>query len=95
MTVGTLRLALLLHDCQSLKDKRSVIKKILQKTRTKFNVSAAEIDDNDAVSRATLAFVTVSNDSRFANSVMDKVLNFVDTLYLAEIYDHQIEMVHL
>ena len=94
MTVGTLRMVLYLHDCHSLKEKRSVLKKILERTKARFNVSAAEVGDNDAHTRATLAFVTVANDQRLVNSALDKVINFVDHLFLAEIVDHEIELIH-
>ena len=93
MVVGTLSVILYLHGTQSLKDKRSIVKRILARTRNQFNVSAAEVDDNDLTGRAQLAFVTVGNDRRFINSCLDKVLRFVDGLQLAEIADHRIEVV--
>ena len=95
MTVGTLRLVLYLHDCRSLKQKRAVVKKILERTKAKFNIAAAEVEDNDSHTRATLAFVTVSNNQRVVNSLLDKAISFVDRLFLAEIVDHRIEMIHL
>ncbi len=93
MTIGVLHLKLLLHDAHSLKQKRSVVKKILQRTQAKFNIAAAEVDLNDIHTRAALAFVTVSNDSRLANSSLDKALNFIEGLFLAEIVDHEIELI--
>ena len=95
MTVGTLQIAFYLHDCRSLKAKRSVVRKLLERTRAKFNVSAAEVEDNDAHSRAVLAFVTVGNNSRHVNSMLDKILEFVDSMFLAEIVDHQIELIQV
>lgn len=92
MVIGTLSVVLFLHGTQSLKEKRSVVKRILARTRNQFNVSAAEVEDNDLLGRARLAFVTVGNDRRFVNSCMDKVLEFVDGLHLAEIVDHRIEI---
>ncbi len=92
MIVGILTLQLHLHGTQSLKEKRSIVRRILSRTQNKFNVSAAEVDYNDMVGRAQLAFVTVGNDNRFVNSVMDKVLDFVESLMLAEIVDQRIEV---
>ena len=93
MVIGTLSIVLYLHGTQSLKDKRSIVKRIIARTRNQFNVSAAEVDDNDIIGRAHLAFVSVGNDNRFINSCMDKILNFVEGLQLAEIADHRIEVV--
>jgi uncharacterized protein len=95
MTVGTLRLVLFLDNCRSLKAKRSVVKKVLERTKNRFNVAAAEVADNDRLDRATLAFVTVSNDGRLVNSALDKVVDFIDGLFLAQIADHQIELIHI
>lgn len=95
MTLGTLRLVLYLHGCRSLKEKRAVVRKVLSRTRAKFNVAAAEVGNLDAHTKATLAFVAVANDARLVNSMMDKALNFVDQLYLAQIVDHQIELIHI
>ena len=80
MTVGTLRLSLYLSDTRSLKQKRAVVKKILERSKSKFNIAAAEVGDNDIHSRAVLAFVTVGNSSRLVNSSLDKVLNFVERM---------------
>ena len=95
MTVGTLQLVLYLHDTHSLKQKRAVIRKILERTKAKFNLAVAEVAQNDSHTQAVLAFVTVSNDARLVNSILDKVVNFVDHLFLAEIVGHEIELIHL
>ena len=95
MTVGILTIRLLLHDCHSLKQKRAVVKKILERTRSRFNFAASEVEEHDIHHRATLAFVTVSNDGRFVNSSLDKGLNYIEGLFLAEIVDHGIELISI
>jgi len=95
MIVGTLRIVIFLHDCHSLKQKRGVVKRILERTRSRFNVSAAEVGANDIHGRGELAFVMVGNDSRYINGALDKMINFIDELFLAEIIDHEIELIHL
>jgi hypothetical protein len=72
-----------------------VVKKILERTKSRFNVAAAEVGDNDRHRQALLAFVTVGNDSRTINSALDKVLNFIEGLFLAEIVDHSIELISM
>jgi len=95
MVVGTCRVVFFLHDCHSLKQKRGVVKRILERTRSRFNAAAAEVGANDIHGRAELAFVTVGNDAKYVNSVMDKMLDYIDELYLAEIVDHHMELIHL
>ena len=95
MTVGTLRLVLSIEDCRSLKGKRAVVKKVLERTKNRFNVAGAEVADNDRHTRAVLAFVTVGNDGRQVNSALDKVLNYIENLFLARILDFQIELIRM
>ncbi len=95
MTVGVCRLSLGLSQCFSLKEKRQILRQVLQKVRNKFNVSIAETDDNDKWQRAEVGVCAVGNDRRFINSSLDHVLNFIDGLNVAEILDYQIEIINL
>ena len=79
MHIGTLRIALHLAEGSSLKDKRQVIKSLIETTRRKFNVSIAEVADQDIWRRATLGIAVVSNDASFANRVLDKVLDYIES----------------
>lgn len=79
MHIGTLIVTLHLGEGSSLKDKRQVIKSLVEKTRRLFNVSIAEVDDLDIHRRATLGIAIVSNDSAHANRVLDKVLDHLES----------------
>ncbi|MBZ0271940.1 DUF503 domain-containing protein [bacterium] len=92
MVVGTLRVVLYIHGADSLKDKRSVVRRVLARTRNEFNVAAAEVEDNDVIGTAVVAFVTVGNDRRHVNSVLDHVLDYVENLQLAEVGDCGVEI---
>ena len=85
MIIGVLEIELFISQSRSLKDKRSVVKRILDRVRNKFNVSAAEIDYLDLHQRAVIAVVVVSNDQRFANRALSHVSDFIESLYLAEV----------
>ena len=78
MFIGLLTLELLIHDAQSLKDKRVVVNSLLDKLRARFNVSAAQIDDHDLWQRATLAVAVVSNDATVAGSVLNRARDVVE-----------------
>lgn len=93
MVIGTLELTLTFY-AESLKDKRSVVKRVIHRCQDKFNVAVAEVDENDTLTTAVLGIVTVGNDSRFIQGVLDKVANFVEGLELAEIVDQQLQVEH-
>lgn len=62
---------------RSLKDKRQVVKGLLEGTRRRFGVSAAEVDSQDTWQRAVLGFAVVASSARQADEVMDSVDDFV------------------
>jgi uncharacterized protein YlxP (DUF503 family) len=78
----------------SLKGKRSVVKSIIERTRQRFHVAAAEVEDMDAHRRATLGFAVVSNDARHAQSVLDKLVRFVAGATQAELIDQSRTIEH-
>ncbi len=77
-SVTVLTVELLIFESASLKDKRSVVRSVLQRTRNKFGVAAAEVGDQDERMRATLAFAAVSSDAQISRSVSQRVLNFLE-----------------
>ena len=79
MHIGTLTIVLYLHDTESLKDKRQILKSLIETARNKFNVSVAEVDDMDKWRKATVGVACVSNDGAFANRVLDKVLDHFES----------------
>ena len=79
MHVGTLTVTIHLAEGSSLKDKRQVVKSLVETTRRKFNVSIAEVDDLDIWRRATLGVAVVSNESQHCNRVLDKVLDYFES----------------
>ena len=75
----------------SLKEKRRIIKSLITRTRNDFNVSIAEVADNDQHRVATLGAAVVSNDSGFAHSVIAKVVDKVRSTPGLEILDYATE----
>jgi uncharacterized protein YlxP (DUF503 family) len=75
-----------------LKEKRQVVKSILDRVRSQFNVSAAEVDDMDIWKSAGLAFSAVSNDSAHVRGLLQKVLNHLQRHPIARVTDHQLEV---
>ena len=78
MNVGVCRMTLQLPENQSLKGKRRVIGSLCSKVHRKFNVSIAEVDDNDSWQTATLGVALAANDGRHAGEILSKVVSFVE-----------------
>jgi uncharacterized protein YlxP (DUF503 family) len=78
MVVGTLQVELGIPGADSLKDKRMVLRSLKDRVRREFNVSIAEVGENDQWRSAVVAVVVVSNDRRFANQVLSKVVDFIE-----------------
>lgn len=78
MVVGVCTVHLALPGIRSLKDKRRIIKSVLERARRQFQVAAAEVDRQDSHRHAVLAFACVSNEGRHADSVLQSVVNWLD-----------------
>lgn len=79
MTVGILHLRLAVPAAGSLKAKRSVIKSLKDRVAGKFNVSIAEVGDQDKWQSAWLGVAAVGTDTPFVQSVLDHVINFIES----------------
>lgn len=95
MNVGACRISLRLPSAASLKEKRQIVKSITQRVRNKYNVSVAEIDDNDRWQIASLGICVVSNSGRHANEVLSNVVRFIEESRPdVELLDYEVEVEH-
>lgn len=81
MIVGICELRLHIPEATSLKHKRSVIKSLIARMRQKFNVSAAEVGDNDLWQSALIGVVTASNSTSHANQTLNTVMRWIEDNY--------------
>ncbi len=95
MVVGSGVIDVLIPECRSLKEKRSVLKQLLKRTQNEFNVSIAEVDDNDQWKRARIGFCVVGNDKQYINAKMDHILDFIDRMQVAEIVKTKMEIMSM
>jgi uncharacterized protein YlxP (DUF503 family) len=95
MVVGVGTVVLRLHGNTSLKGKRSVVKRLVHRLRNQFNVSVAETGNNDDLGRAEIGLALVGNDRRVINSKLDKVMNLIETMQLAEVVGSDMEIMNL
>jgi uncharacterized protein YlxP (DUF503 family) len=89
MVVGVCRISLLLEDSQSLKDKRSTLRRIKDRVSQKYNCAIAEVGDPDLWQSAQIGFAVVSNERGFTQSMVQKILTFIDDLALAKLIDDE------
>src|SRR5919199_494188 len=92
MVVGVLRLGLVIPAARSLKEKRHALRRIVDRVRARYNVSIAEVGDNDIWQRAVVGVTAVANDHSFVNEVLDKVVRDVEMLGVADLVSREMEI---
>ena len=91
-----LRFSLRLAESGSLKDKRQVVRSVAQRIRNKFQVSVAEVADNDAWRIATIGVACVSNEAAHCERILQEIVAFVEGSRLdAEVIDVETEVIGL
>jgi len=95
MVIGIGIITFRIHDCRSLKQKRSVVKALVRQIQKNFNASVAEVGAHDIYQKVEIGFSMVGTDHRLINSKSDKILNMLDDAGLAEIVDNELEIIHL
>jgi uncharacterized protein YlxP (DUF503 family) len=84
MVVGALMIELKLAGCHSLKEKRHILRGLMDKLRNQFHVAVSEVDDMDLWQNATIGVSCVSNNEAQVESVLQHVTDFVDANPLVE-----------
>jgi uncharacterized protein YlxP (DUF503 family) len=95
MVIGVLRMVLAIDDAFSLKEKRHIIKSLIERLKSRFNVSVAEVELNDKWKNAVIGAVCVSNEVGHADSMLSSVVNFVENDGRAELIDYSTETMHV
>jgi len=93
MTVGVALVSFRLYEIRSLKDKRKIVKSLVEKSRNRFNVTVAEVADQDVHQKASIGIAVIGNDGRVLNSLLDRIIDFMDSLGLADLVSREIELI--
>lgn len=91
MHVASLRVRLLVRDSRSLKDKRQVVRSILDRLRGGFNVAATEVDALDHRQLVVLGFATVGTEAEQVSKTLDAIVNALRVHPIAEFLDSERE----
>src|SRR4029079_18327138 len=89
MVVGVCRVTLMVPESHSLKEKRMVLRRIKDRVANKFNCAIAEVGDQDEWQSAELGFAVVSNELGFTQSMVQKILQFIEDLAVAKVTDDE------
>ncbi len=92
MIVGTCKVYMFAEWVYSLKEKRTIVKSITDKVKAKFNVSIAEIENQDIHKNIVIGFTCVTNKTEHANSIIQNVINYIENTADAVVSDVVIEI---
>ena len=92
MIVGAALVEIHVHGSRSLKQKRGVVRSIV---RNRFNLAVAEVGGQGSWQRAQLGLAVVGSDTGVVRSVLERAVDFVESLHLAEVLASEIEIVSL
>jgi uncharacterized protein len=92
MTIGVLQLEIGIPDAMSLKDKRRVVKSLKDRIAHAHNVSVAEVGALEEHRRSIIGIAMVSNDARYVESQLSKLVDFVRLNPQASLIDYQIDL---
>ena len=92
MIVGVLRVDLAIYEARTLKDKRRVIKGLKDRLAGKFNAAIAEVEALDSRQRAVLGVAVVGNESRFVQSCLDKIVDYIRLSPSSSLVDYRTEL---
>jgi uncharacterized protein YlxP (DUF503 family) len=92
MIVGLCTVELFIPDGHSLKAKRQVLLSLKDRLRDKFNVSVAEVGEQDLWQKAVLGIACVANESAYVNQVLDQAVNLIRSVPSVELVQARIEL---
>ena len=94
MVVGVLKVKLRIPENHSLKGKRGVLKRIQARVSNQFNVSVTECGDQDLWQSSVLGFAAAGTSQPIIEATLGSIVNFIDSIGLAQVGDSQVEFFH-
>ena len=92
MVIGVSRVEVFMPENHSLKDRRQATKRIVEKTKGKFNISIAEIESTNLWQRATIGFAVVGSKTDHVHAAIENVHNYIESMYIGKIIDTKMEI---
>jgi uncharacterized protein YlxP (DUF503 family) len=92
MVVGISRVEIFLPENHSLKEKRQATKRIVERTRQKFNVSIMEIDRTNLWQRASIGFSVVGSGRDIVERMIENIHTYIESMYIGKVIDTRTEI---
>jgi uncharacterized protein YlxP (DUF503 family) len=92
MVVGVCSIEILIPESNSLKSKRQILRRIKDRVKNRFNVSIAEVENNNLWQRTTLGVAVVANEGRYVNQLLSQVVESLNRENGVELLDYSIEI---
>jgi hypothetical protein len=93
MVVGVSQIDIFFPEAHSLKDKRQMIKKIVEKTRVKFNISMVEIAEHNLWQRGRIGFAVIGIKKDHVYVTIENIQRYIESLYAGEVIDTRTEII--
>jgi uncharacterized protein YlxP (DUF503 family) len=90
--IGFLEVHLRISEAHSLKEKRRVVKRVVERLKNKFNVSVSEIGDQDRWQSSIIGVVTVGSSRKIVDATLEKVIVFIEELYPGKLVNYYKEI---
>lgn len=78
MMIGSCEIEILIYESNSLKEKRQVIKSIIERIKSKFNASVAEVGFNELWNKSLIGIAVVSNNKSLCDASISRIISFID-----------------
>ena len=90
--IGFIEIHLRIPEAHSLKEKRKVVKRVVERLKNKFNVSVSEIGDQDRWQSSIIGVVTVGSSKKIVDATLEKVIVFIEELYPGKLVNYYKEI---
>lgn len=87
MKIFLMHITLRANWVHSLKEKRMVVKSLVQRLKNKFNISVSEVADQDIHQTIVIGVTGIGGTSAQLDSMMENIINFIENNTDAEIID--------
>jgi len=95
MVIGVCKIVLALDKVFSLKEKRHIVKSIVERLRSRFNASVSEVELQDLWKNAVIGISCITNETGVADSMLASMVNFVENDGRAVVIDYSTEIIHM
>ncbi|SNS76413.1 hypothetical protein SAMN05446037_102022 [Anaerovirgula multivorans] len=92
MLIGTCSMKVIMYEVSSLKGKRQILKSLIERIKSRFNVSIAEVGEQDKWKIAEIGFCCVSNSSKHVDEMINNVIHFIEMDGRVDITECQVEI---